>query len=72
MELDTRELRKHMHLYIVAKAWIPIVDPIILKRKMQTKKLDLIQWQKSTQNNVQYQGGSVFTSLRKARPEFGT
>jgi hypothetical protein len=42
MENDTRELRKHMHLYIVAKAWIPIADPVILKIKMQTVKLGQI------------------------------
>lgn len=28
-----------MHLYIATKAWIPIVDPVILKKQMQTKNI---------------------------------
>jgi hypothetical protein len=37
MENGTKKLRKHMHLYIVTKAWIPIADPIILKKYANSK-----------------------------------
>lgn len=63
-----------MHLYIAAKAWIPIVDPVILKSKMQTKNIYIrpnIVTVIVAQNNINV-GGSVVTSLRKTRPEFGT
>jgi hypothetical protein len=38
-----------MHLYEVAKAWIPLIDPVILNTKRQQNK---IRYAKQLQYNI--------------------